>query len=468
MCALSVIAIILFAIWMASFLPLVLIPFAVDIYWTCFIPWTWWRSIKNVFLREMMSWIDAIVFGVVAVWVLQNFFIQNFQIPTTSLEKTMMAGDYLVVSKFEYGPRKPMTPLALPFFQHTVDLFGSKICKSYFDFLQYDYERMPGLNDIKRGDIVVFNYPLGDSIMVSKPEQDYYQTRTYLHDRGLSVAEQNRIIGEVINRPVDRRENYVKRCVGLPGETLQIVERQVYIDGQAIENPKYMQSHYLVYTNGAAISSSYWKSLDIYVKGNGTTLGRDVEEISAEYIGYYAPVLGIEADSVTGAYNHLYMVNMTAEKAEKVAKRKDVEWVRLEPVELESYSGVFPNHPSFRWKANNFGPIWIPKAGESIELTSDNVVLYGRCIRTYEGNTLVCNEEGKYLLNGKEADSYTFKMDYYWMMGDNRDNSADSRFWGFVPEDHIVGTPILIWMSINQETGAFRWDRFLKSVSDVQ
>jgi len=465
-CAFWCISIVLFAFWMASFWPLLLLPFAIDIYWTCFIPWTWWRGIKNAFLREIMSWVDAIVFAILAVWVLQNFFFQNFQIPTTSLEKTMLAGDYLLVSKYEYGPRKPMTPLSLPVFQHTIDIFGAKLGKSYIEYPQMDYERMPGLRSINRGDIVVFNYPLGDSIMSNNPEQDYYQTKAYLDANGVSAREQSRIMGEVFCRPVDRRENYVKRCVALPGETVRIVDHQLYVDGEVFENPENMQSRYLVYTNGAVISSSYWKSLGIYTKGNGTTLGRDIDEITN--VSIYASVLGIEPDSLSGKYNHLYTVIMTAEKAAQVAKRKDVEWVRVQPLELEGYSGVFPNDPAFHWKANNFGPLWVPKAGESIELTDENVALYGRCIRTYEGNTLVKDLDGRYLLNGNVADNYTFKMDYYWMMGDNRDNSLDSRFWGFVPEDHIVGTPLFIWMSIDQETGDFRWDRFLKGVVGIK
>lgn len=378
----------------------------------------------------------------------------------------MMAGDYLLVSKYQYGPRVPMTPLSLPVFQHTIDVFGNKLCKSYLDEPQVPYRRMPGTSEIKRGDIVVFNYPLGDSIMVENPEQDYYETKKYLKSQQLPQAEIDRLIGKVINRPVDRRENYVKRCIGLPGETLQIVNRQVFIDGVALENPKEMQSHYMVYTNGPAISSSYWHKLGVYTKG-GNNVNRDVEEVPSEAMPYYAPILGIEPDSVNGSFNHLYIVNLTQEKADQVSKRKDVAWVRLEPIELEGYSGIFPNNSAFRWKANSFGPLWIPKAGASVELNSENEILYGRCIRTYEGNTLQSTADGKYLLNGQPATSYTFKMDYYWMMGDNRDNSADSRFWGFVPEDHVVGTPLFIWISIDQETGEWRWDRLLKGVSGL-
>ena len=467
-CSFWTIVILLFCLWMASFWPLLIIPFVVDLYWSHFIPWSWWRSIENRVLREIMSWVDAIVFAVVAVWILQAFFFQNFQIPTTSLEKTMLAGDYLLVSKYHYGPRIPMTPLSLPVFQHTITIGGKNICKSYLDKPQIAYSRMPGLTEVKRNDIVVFNYPMGDSIMVNNPEDDYYSVSDYLmNNQGMSRATFERTVGGVFNRPVDRRENYVKRCIGLPGETLQIIDRQVYIDGDAIDNPTEMQHMHLVYTNGPAITNAYWRSLGIYTQGNGTTLGKDVQELTGDNLEYVARVMGFEPDSVTGKFNHLYLVNLTAEKASIVSQKKEVAWVRVEPGELQGYLGIYPNSPLFRWKANNYGPIWIPKAGATIELNEENEALYGRCIRTYEGNSLVRADDGSYLLNGALASSYTFKMDYYWMMGDNRDNSADSRFWGFVPEDHIVGTPLFIWISIDQETGEWRWDRLFKPVKGM-
>jgi len=469
-CIFWCVVILLFALWMVSFWPLLLLPFAIDIYWTCFIPWTWWHGIKNKFLREVMSWVDAIVFAIVAVWILQNFFFQNFQIPTTSLEKTMMAGDYLLVSKYEYGPRKPMTPLSLPVFQHTIDIFGAKLGKSYLEHPQVDYERMAGLRDINRGDIVVFNFPLGDSIMTNNPEGDYYREVKRLRALGFNSEQQRHALGEVFCRPVDRRENYVKRCVGLPGETLKIIDRQVYINDEAIDNPENMQSVYLVYTNGSVISSSYWKNLGIYTRGNNTVLDPDVWEVTdTAEVKFYLNRMGVELDS-THQIHPMYRVNMTQAKADIVAQRKDVVKVGLRPLEYEMLisDGVFPDHPSFNWHPSNFGPLWIPQAGQSIELNEETVALYGRCIRTYEKNMLERDAEGHYLLNGYIASTYTFKMDYYWMMGDNRDNSLDSRYWGFVPEDHIVGTPLFIWMSIDQETGDFRWDRLFKGVVGIK
>ncbi len=467
-CTLWCIAVVLFSIWMGSFYVLLLLPFVVDIYWTHFIPWSWWRGIENRFLREIMSWIDAIVFAILAVWVLQNFICQNFQIPTTSLEKTMLAGDYLLVSKFHYGPRIPMTPLSLPLFQHTITIGNTNLGKSYIEHPQLPYERMAGLTQIKRGNIVVFNYPNGDSIIVNSPEIDYYQVRDYyMGGIGMSQAQFEKTVGEITTRPVDRRENYVKRCVGLPGETIQIVDRQLYVNGEEFVNPKEMQQMHFVYTNSpsAIIPTSFWRNLGVYIKGNGT-VNADVREMVDNEFSYVVEQMHILPDSATGQYNHLYCVNLTAEKAEKVAQRKDVAWVCLEPTAFQSASGVFPGSPLFQWTQNNFGPLWIPKKGEKIELNAENEALYGRCIRVYEGNTLTHDSEGNYQVNGEASNTYTFKMDYYWMMGDNRDNSLDSRFWGFVPEDHIVGTPLFIWISVDPETGNFRWDRLFKAVKE--
>ena len=475
-CTFWCVAILLFTVWVASFWVLILLPFVVDVYWTHFIPWSWWRGIKNRLVREVMSWVDAIVFAIAAIWVLQNFFFQNFQIPTTSLEKTMLAGDYLLVSKCHYGPRVPMTPLSLPIFQHTIELFGKKFGKSYIEHPQVAYRRVPGLTEIKRGNIVVFNYPCGDSVIVNEPEVDYYQVRNY-YVNGLKMSQQQfeSAVGPVMRRPVDRRENYVKRCVGLPGETIQIVERQLYVDGQEYKNPDEMQQQYYVYTNSplAKIPNSYWHNLGIYTHGRSgsSTVESDVYEIvDSEQTGpdltVRAQYLNIQPDSLTGQYNHLYSVNLTAAKAAKVAQRKDVSLVVLEPTKFQYYEGIFPQSPLFRWQQNNFGPLWIPKKGEQVELNAENEALYGRCIRVYEGNTLTSDGQGNYKLNGVPATTYTFQMDYYWMMGDNRDHSLDSRFWGFVPEDHIVGTPLFIWISIDPENGDWRWDRLFKSVDE--
>lgn len=459
-CALWVVLILLFAFWMGSFVPCLALPFVVDLYWTHFVRWDWWKSIKNKFLRNVMSWVDALVFALCAVWVLQNFFLQNFMIPTTSLEKTMLAGDYLLVSKYHYGPRVPMTPLSLPLFQHTIEIFGTRLGKSFIEKPQVPYRRMAGLKKVERNDIVVFNYPNGDTVCTKCENPDYYSLKQSKGEEYLRSHKAQ--FGEIVYRPVDRRENYVKRCIGLPGETLQIIDRKVFIDEKVIEDPRCMQHEYFVYARGEGqIDARFWHNLGIYTKGNAVTLSPDVR-IMQDVSLYRA--LGIMPDSLTGNYRPLYLVNMTHEVVEKLQRSGRAEWIRSFPTEFEESDGLYAASIDNVWTPSNYGPIWIPKAGSSIELNAENELRYGRCIRTYEGNKLEAKADGTYLLNGKPATSYTFKMDYYWMMGDNRDNSLDSRFWGFVPEDHIVGTPLFIWMSKDQETGEWRSDRFFKSV----
>ena len=466
------IVLVLFALWMSSWIPFIFVPFVVDLYWMHFIKWDWWKDLKNGFLRGVMSWVDAIVFALCAVWILQNFFFQNFQIPTTSLEKTMLAGDYLMVSKYHYGPRVPMTPLSLPLFQNTITIGNTSLGKSYIEKPQINYRRMPGLTDIERYDIVVFNYPNGDTICTKCENPDYYSLcQAYGRNK---VWSDKRQFGDIVYRPVDRRENYVKRLVGMPGETLQIIDRQVLIDGKELPNPQYLQHFYLVLSKGGAISDTYWRrELGIYTKGNASTLSPDVYQINDAGVYEY---LGIEPDSVTGSYHPLYQVNMTREMVEKLEKSGKVEWVHEMPLEWEQPGQVYPQRELSDWTAANYGPIWIPRRGASIKLTDENVELYGRCIRSYEqnlktgngqGNSLVRIGKDSYELNGEPATEYTFQMDYYWMMGDNRDNSLDSRFWGFVPEDHIVGTPLFVWFSINQETGEWRKDRWFKQVKGL-
>ena len=466
-----IVALLLFALWMDSWIPFIFIPFVVDLYWMHFIKWDWWKDLNNSLLRNVMSWVDAIVFALCAVWVLQNFFFQNFQIPTTSLEKTMLAGDYLLVSKYHYGPRVPMTPLSLPLFQNTITIGSSNLGKSYLEKPQVNYRRMPGLTDIERYDIVVFNYPNGDTICTKCENPDYYSLcQAYGRDK---VWSDKRQFGDVVYRPVDRRENYVKRLVGMPGETLQIIDRQVMIDGKPLENPKYLQHFYLVLAK-APISDTYWRrELGIYTKGNASTLSPDIYTVNDPGVYEY---LGIEPDSVTNTYKPLYQVNMTREMVEKLEKSGKAEWVHEMPIEWEQPGAVYPQRELSDWTAANYGPLWIPRRGASIKLTDENVELYGRCIRSYEqnlktgdgqGNSLVRVGKDNYELNGEPAKEYTFQMDYYWMMGDNRDNSLDSRYWGFVPEDHIVGTPLFVWFSINQETGEWRKDRFFKKVKGL-
>lgn len=453
-CIIWCIAALLFTIWVGDFWPLIIVVLIIDAYWTKFIPWTWWRGIKNPFLRGVMSWIDAIVFALVAVYFLQNFLFQNYQIPTTSLEKTMLAGDYLLVSKAEYGPRIPMTPLSLPLFQHTIAIGDKEYGKSYLEKPQVKYQRMAGIRNIDLYDIVVFNYPAGDTVASLHQNDDYYRL-CFQYGRE-TVNSDKATFGEILYRPVDRRENYVKRCIGLPGDTLQIIDNKVFINSLQLEDPKYLQQSYLVRTKGGLLPEKIWKSL-----------GVNREDVMILPGGELHEVFGFHADTLTGQYPPLYRVTLTQEMIAKLKRLSNVDQIILEPTELFQKDYVYPRSETNPWTRSNYGPIWIPKAGASIELTPENVALYERCIRNYEGNQLTRNADGTYSINGKPATSYTFRMDYYWMMGDNRDNSADSRYWGFVPEDHIVGTPLFVWFSIDKETGRWRWERMLKKVRGI-
>ena len=440
---------------------IIVIPFIIDCYTTKFIPWNWWKKSKNKTLRTVMSWVDAIVFALVAVYFVHLYLFQNYVIPTSSLEKSLLVGDYLFVSKYHYGPRKPQTPLSMPLTQHTMPVIGGK---SYIDAIQWDYERVAGLEEIERGDIVVFNYPAGD-VATTNPEIIDFHTLCYELGRQLNPelttdsvnAEEARVVyqkyyndgkhymeknpemfGEVLYRPVDRRENYVKRCVGLPGNTLEIKNKVIYIDGKAIEQPKNVQFNY-----------------------NVTLSQRIPEQLRRN--------LGISIDDLN-MYQYTGQLPLTQESYEKLkSNNRLVKEISI--VENNYTQGIYPLNGNTGWTVDNYGPVWIPKRGESIKLTPENVAIYERPIVAYEGNSLEV-KDGKIFINGKECDSYPFKMDYYWMMGDNRHNSADSRCWGFVPEDHIVGKPIFIWLSLDKDRnwfdGKVRWERLFRCVESYK
>ncbi len=454
---------ILFLIWVRSWLGIIIIPFILDACTTRFIKWDWWKQLKNKTLYQIMGWVDAIVFALVAVYFVNLYLFQNYAIPSSSLEKSLLIGDHLYVSKVAYGPRKPMTPLTMPLTQNKFPGGG----KSYFDKPQWPYERVKGFGSIKQNDIVVFNYPSGDTIVTNPDVIDYYiqvyregknhckeinldtlttmqQRRVYnlYYDLGRKLIESNgKVFGNITTRPVDRRENYVKRCVGLPGQTLEIKDGTVYTDGVAVKQPDAVQSNYLV------------------------RLLKPIPESLREKID-------LSHDGLNPSYNHKGIVEMplTEQAKEILESRKDIadtivrhNWT---PAESE---WMFPLNMNTHWTVDDYGPVWIPAKGETVEINIENLPIYERIIKVYEGNDLKVERDGTILINGQKATSYTFKMDYYWMMGDNRHNSLDSRYWGFVPEDHIVGRPVFIWLSLNQDKkwgqkGKIRWNRMFRSV----
>ena len=455
---------IVFLVWLRSWLGIVVIPFIFDAYITKKIPWTWWKKSKNKAVLTVMGWVDAIVFALVAVYFVNLYFFQNYVIPSSSLEKSLLVGDYLFVSKMSYGARIPQTPLHMPLTQHTLPVFN---CKSYLEWIQWDYKRVGGLGTVQLNDIVVFNFPAGDSVATAIPADDLYrlsydagrqlsqpvdmsrltleqqrQVFAYYYTAGRKYIDENpQLYGKVIARPVDRRENYVKRCVGLPGQTLEIKDRIIYLDGKPNKEPDNVQYRYIVRTKG-----------------------RIPEDLCHE--------LGISQEDLMMYYpeESVYNLPLTAQAKAALSARKDVV-LSIENMPDEPIDGLYPVNKITGWTLDNYGPVWIPKKGETIDLTLDNLPVYERPIHAYEGNRIEV-KDGKIYINGQETTRYTFKMDYYWMMGDNRHNSADSRFWGFVPEDHIVGKPIFIWLSLDQDRGwldgKVRWNRLFKYVDTIK
>jgi len=486
----------LFLWWVKSWLGLIVVPLIYDAYISKKINWQWWKDREGP-VRTVMSWVDAIVFALVAVYFINQFFFQNYVIPSSSLEKSLRRGDYLFVSKLSYGPRIPQTPLTMPLTQHTMPFFG---LKSYIEWPHWDYRRVEGLGKVQLNDIVVFNYPAGDTICTELPYQTYFYDLCYdeglnayamqnggmpqnmaelldfkgdstltadqkilkrlswfsqIYAAGRSVVDSRKLeYGDIATRPTDRRENYVKRCVGLPGQTLEIKDRVVYLDGKPNKEPDNVQySHTVVFKEGAFLSDDFMKENGITCEDLGYNDGNNRAEDGVYIRGVVSamPLTRQAKDALAGSG----LVDTIILNTEPPA----ADWIK-----------IYPHNGNKHWTRDNYGPIWIPKKGATLDLTLDNYAVYERPIRTYEGNKLEIRN-GQIFINDKPATKYTFKLDYYWMMGDNRHNSADSRYWGFVPEDHIVGKPIFIWWSSDPDRSWFsgiRWGRLFRFVDAIK
>ncbi len=379
---------------------------------------------KKSVIRE---WLDAAVFAIVAATIIRTFFFEAYTIPTGSMEGTMLVNDYLFVSKLAYGPRVPMTPLAIPLVHNTLPLTGGK---SYTDAVQWKYRRIPGFGDVKRNDVVVFNFPAGDTVVTKYPDQDYYMLCR-------AMGRENVLANmEIITRPVDKKENYIKRCVAIAGDVIEVKDARIHINGSEAPLFPHSKLNYLVTTNGNM------------------------------------PGAGDELELAERFNNNFYRYNLANDQVAEMQKATNV--VSVKPL-IEYAAGVAPQAPAdwvfphdtanYKWNRDNFGPITVPKKGATVALTAQNIAMYRRIIRNYEGNTLE-ERDGKIFINGKEANSYTFAMDYYWMMGDNRHNSLDSRYWGFVPADHIVGKAWFVWLSYGEN--GIRWKRLLHGIGSLE
>jgi len=426
----------LVVIWIGNYWLLIGLGVVYDVYISKKVNWAFWKK-RNGKNSAFIEWLDALIFAVIAVSLINIFLFQNYRIPTGSMEKSLLIGDHLFVSKLAYGPRMPNTPIAFPFTQHTMPLTKGK---SWSDLVHWPYKRLAGFGKVGHNDAIVFNFPAGDTVVVEEQATSYYEIvrRTarelmardayanqasktkdyYMRQARKEVRERNHII----YRPVDRRDNYVKRCIGLPGDTLQIEGGKVFVDHKPVPENETQQAVYIVSTNGTTINPKAFERMGVYRS---------------------------DQNMISGS---AYLLPLTRKNAEAISKFANV--TNVTPVfarKGEYAPHIFPYSRTYGWNEDNFGPLWVPSKGAVVSLDTSNLCLYERIIDVYEGNDLKV-EGDRILINGEPADSYKFKMDYYFMMGDNRPNSADSRYWGFVPEDHIVGKPKFIWLSIDKES----------------
>lgn len=400
------------------------------------VKWLFWKKdYKEGEKRNaLLDWLDAIIFAVVFVTFINIFFFQAFKIPSSSMESSLLTGDHLFVSKLTFGPRIPETPLTIPF-THNV-IFGKE---SYSTLIQNKYRRLRGFRHVERGDYVVFGFPDGDTVLTKAPADDYYSVcRFYGKDYAIKSY------GPVKVRPSDKKDHYVKRCVAIHGDTLSVIDGRVWVNSQAQEVWPGVQTTYSVVTDGSRINQ---KTLERF--------GLNLSEL--------------QFDDTLPGYPQMPLTSAMLQEVKACANVASVEeQVDVYPPDFpDSYLMLFPYKEDFRWTRDNYGPIWIPEAGVTVKLDQKNLPLYERIISVYEKNDLVVKSDGTIFINGEETDEYTFKQDYYFMMGDNRHNSLDSRYWGFVPEDHIVGRPALIWLSTDRNKSFpfnIRWRRFFKFV----
>lgn len=438
------------------------------------------------------NWADPIIFAVVAASIIRGFFFEAFTIPTSSLEKSLMVGDFLFVNKVCYGAKVPQTPIAFPFAHHTLPF--TETTKSYLEWIKIPYMRLPGYSKPKNGEIVVFNYPDGDTVALKMQNMSYYQlvreiassmqqedggrnTEAFYQTQAWNyVNGPDKRFGDITARPVDKREHYVKRCVGIAGDKLEIKDGDVYINDKKQEMPEHAQHRYVVATKGNMFGENSQNKVGEPCLSNYNLLEQyDIYVTEASKLG--------EVTDTT-----YYDLNMPADVANKIKALSGVYFIKKK-IEPKGYrdARIFPHNKSYAWNNDNFGPMVLPSEGMTIKIDTGNICLYEKMLSTYDDGIHQITKSGAQVLyDGKPITSYTFKQGYYWMMGDNRHNSADSRSWGVVPFDHVVGRPVFVWFSMkdptknpisgksiigsltkNSHDGKFRWERFMCYVGEA-